>query len=107
LYLLKHNAALDKSQVLKAVERKTNESIDLMISFNKSGTLVLQSLSKNNIGKPIGIVIDNVVYSAPMVKEEISTGECEISGDFTQSEVTLLKSLINNIELPLDFKIVK
>jgi preprotein translocase subunit SecD len=106
LYLLKPDAVLDKSMVLESSESETNESNNLMISFNEKGTLVWQNLSKNNIGKPIAIVIDNLVYSSPFLRSEIKEGKCEISGDFTLSEVTLLKSLINN-ELPLEFKLVK
>jgi SecD/SecF fusion protein len=66
-----------------------------------------QDLSRNNINKSIAMVIDNLVYFAPMLKEEIKSGKCSVSGDFTLEDVTLLKSLINNGELPLDLIIVK
>jgi preprotein translocase subunit SecD len=59
------------------------------------------------MGKPLAIGIDNRVYSAPILKDEITTGTCEISGNFTLNEVVMLKSLINTNELPLEFKLVK
>jgi SecD/SecF fusion protein len=80
---------------------------DIMINFDKNGTLVWKSLSKSNIGKPIAIVLDNVVYCAPRVMGEINNGKCIISGDFSIKEITLLKSLISNDELPLEFKLKK
>lgn len=104
LYLLKHNASLGKQQILDATE---NEYNDISISFNESGTLIWQSVSRNNLNKPIAIVIDNKVYAAPIVKNEISGGNCIISGDYSLNEVRLLKSLITNDELPLEFDLIK
>jgi SecD/SecF fusion protein len=107
LYLLKSKAMLDKQQIIEASVCKINESNDLMITFNERGTLVWRSISLNNMNKSIAIVIDNMVYSTPVLKTEIKDGKCSISGNFTLKEITQLKSLINNDELPLTFKIVK
>jgi SecD/SecF fusion protein len=110
LYLLKPQAAMDKSQILETVvvkQPKNSDYTDLMINFDKNGAQVWQNLSKNNIGKPIAIVIDNVVYSAPKVMGEINNGKCIISGDFSLKDVMLLKSLIGNEELPLEFRLKK
>lgn len=108
LYLLKHQAAMDKSQISETAVMKQNKATDnsdLMINFNNTGTLLWQNLSKSNIGKQIAVVIDNVVYCAPKVMGEINNGKCVISGDFSIKEVTCLKSLINNGELSLEFKL--
>jgi SecD/SecF fusion protein len=107
LYLLKHNAALDKDEILEASAGKADDSYELMITFNENGTLKWQDLSRNNINKSIAMVIDNLVYFAPVLKDEIKSGKCSVSGNFTLEDVTLLKSLINNGELPLDLIIVK
>jgi SecD/SecF fusion protein len=107
LYLLKHQAAMDKSQILEAVVVKSNDiagNPDLMINLNQNGTLVWQSLSKNNIGKTIAIVLDNVVYSAPKLIGEINNGKCTL-GVNSIKEITRIKSLIGNDELPLEFKL--
>lgn len=108
LYLLKHQAAMDKSQILETVvvkqPDKTDHS-DLMINFNNNGVLVWQNLSKNNIGKQIAMVVDNVVYCAPKLMEEINNGKAIISGNFSIKEITHLKSLIDNGELPLEFRL--
>jgi SecD/SecF fusion protein len=107
LYLLKYKAAMDKSQILETVVVKSPDEAgnpDLMINFNKNGTLVWQSLSKSNIGKSIAIVLDNVVYSAPKVMGEINNGKCTL-GINSIKEITRIKSLISNDELPLEFKL--
>lgn len=109
LYLLKQNAALDKTQVQKVSVSNNidNHSAELLIEFNETGALAWQDLSRNNLDKPIAIVIDNAVYATPIVQSEIKGGKCQITGDFTIKEVTLLKSIISNDDLPLKFKLVK
>jgi SecD/SecF fusion protein len=108
LYSLKPQAAMDKFHLLETLvvkhPNKTDHS-DLMLQFDKNGTQEWQSLSKRNIGKPIAIVLDNVVYCAPKVMGEINNGKCIISGDFSIKEITRLKSLISNEELLFDFKV--
>ena len=107
LYLLKRGAVLNNQQILEASIGKMGDNNDLMITFNEDGALIWQNLSKNNINKSIAIVIDHMVYSAPVVKDEIKGGKCSISGNFTLEELTQLKSLINDGELPLDFMLLK
>jgi hypothetical protein len=107
LYLLKHNPVLIRDQILESSVSNMDDSNELMITFNENGAVAWQNLSKNNINKPIAMVIDNNVYFAPVLKNEIREGKCSVTGNFTLNEVTQLKSLINNGELPLDFKIVE
>jgi SecD/SecF fusion protein len=110
LYAVKHQAAMQKSQISEtAVEKEPNESGNyaLMIKFNQSGKTDWANLSKNNIGKSLAMVNDNKVYSAPRVMAEIKNGSCMITGNFTLKDLTCLKSLINNAELPLEYKLIK
>ncbi|MBF0358039.1 MAG: hypothetical protein HQL70_05480, partial [Magnetococcales bacterium] len=44
------------------------------ISFNRQGTRKFGQLTKANVGKRMAIVLDKVVYSAPVIREEISGG---------------------------------
>lgn len=108
LYVLKQNAALDKSQIKKVMvsNNKNTNSAELQIEFNENGALTWLNLSRNNLDKPIAIVIDNAVYAAPIVRSEIKSGKCQITGDFTLPEIALLKSIIGNKDLPLEFKLV-
>jgi hypothetical protein len=107
LYLLKARSVLGKQQIQESSVNKSGESHELMIRFNENGTLVWQSLSKSNMSKSIAVVMDYVVFAAPIIRDEIKGGRCSISGSFSLEEITLLKSLINNGDLPLDFKIVE
>jgi len=110
LYFVKHPAAMQKSQISESVvEKGPNESDHdaLMIKFTPFGTAEWANLTKSNIGKSIAMVIDNTVYSAPRVMSEIKNGSCMITGNFTTKEITCLKALINNAELPIDFILIK
>lgn len=66
------------------------------IEFKADGTNKFYELTKDNVGKPVAIVIDNVVVSAPVVNAPIDGGKASITGNFTEEGakelVTLLKS---------------
>lgn len=57
--------------------------------------------SRENIGRALAIVVDNEVYSAPMVQSEIAGGSMQISGSFTQQEAKNLASVLNESVLPV------
>lgn len=56
------------------------------IKLNKEGTEIFKKMSGQNIGKPIAIVLNKTLISAPYVKEEIPEGRLQISGNFTMEE---------------------
>lgn len=60
-----------------------------------------------NLNKSVAIVLDNQILSAPVVRSEINSGRCSITGNFDKSEANFIVAVTNNEELPLDFKIVK
>ena len=51
--------------------------------MNAEGSKIWEQLTRENIGKCIAIVLDNQVYSFPVVNTEISGGSSQISGNFT------------------------
>ena len=53
------------------------------MSMNTEGSRLWAALTKANTGKAIAIVLDDAVYSAPMVHGEIAGGNSQISGNFT------------------------
>ena len=50
------------------------------LEFDSKGTKAFAKATKANIGKPIYIIYDNQVISAPNVQEAITKGECTIDG---------------------------
>ncbi|MFZ4260519.1 protein translocase subunit SecDF [Sphingobacterium sp. HJSM2_6] len=55
----------------------------------------------------IAIVLDNVVYSAPSVSDEISGGSSQISGNFTFEDTKDLANVLKAGRLPTTAKIVE
>lgn len=71
------------------------------------GTRIWAQMTRENVGKPIAIVLDNVVYSAPFVQNEIPYGNSQITGSFTTTEAQDLASILQSGKLPAPAKIVQ
>ena len=56
---------------------------------------MLQS-PKENINKRLAIVLDGHLYSAPVIRSEISGGKAQITGSFTEEEANALAAKIND-----------
>jgi SecD/SecF fusion protein len=57
--------------------------IAIKMNMDKIGTNIWAKMTTRNVGKPIAIVLDNFVYSAPNVNDPITTGKSQISGNYT------------------------
>ena len=76
-------------------DRITNQSV-VSMSMNQVAAEKWAQITRDNIGRCIAIVLDNQVYSFPVVNTEIAGGNSQISGNFTIDEAkdlaTVLKS---------------
>ena len=61
---------------------RTNEPI-IAFRFNQSGARKFGKFTKDNVGSPFAIVLDNKVISAPVIREPILGGSGQIRGSFT------------------------
>jgi SecD/SecF fusion protein len=68
--------------------------------MNSSGAKTWAKMTEENIGKPIAIVLDNIVYSAPNVISKIDGGNSSISGNFTTEEAQDLANILKSGKLP-------
>jgi SecD/SecF fusion protein len=59
---------------------------EVSMSMNAEGAKVWARLTGNNVGRAIAIVLDNYVYSAPNVNQEIKGGRSSITGGFTVTD---------------------
>lgn len=109
LYVLKSVAVMDSKNVAEAYTAKQENSVNagVFINLDDDGRELWQEITNRNIGKSIALVIDNEVYFAPRVMEEIGDGKCMISGNFSQIEANRIVSLITTKRLPAAFKIVE
>ncbi|GAA0890333.1 hypothetical protein GCM10009122_00110 [Fulvivirga kasyanovii] len=72
---------------IKKVYNEYTNSPEISIVLTKDGTRKFSLLTKENIGKPIAIVIDHKIVSLPTIQAEISGGQLIISGGFSEKEV--------------------
>jgi len=77
------------------------------LKFNKQGADLFAAITKRNIGKPVGIFLDNIPLTTPTVSNEIPDGSAVITGNFTSDEVKKLTIAINSGALPLPIKLVE
>lgn len=74
------------------------------LEFDAKGTKAFAKATKENIGKPIYIIYDNQIISAPNVKEAITKGECTIDGMESYEAAENLASSIRIGSLPVELK---
>jgi preprotein translocase subunit SecD len=84
-----------------------NGKPQVALSFTKEGADLFAVVTKRNIGKPVAIVLDNFILSAPTVQQEILEGNAVVTGNFTIEEAKKLAISINSGALPLPIKLVE
>ena len=77
------------------------------MSMNTEGSRLWAALTKANTGKAIAIVLDDAVYSAPMVHGEIAGGNSQISGNFTIEDTKDLANTLKSGRMPAPARIVQ
>jgi SecD/SecF fusion protein len=80
---------------------------DVQMTMNALGARSWENLTGENVGKPIAIVLDDVVYSAPAPSERITGGRSNITGSFTVEEAQDLANILKTGKLPAPAKIVQ
>lgn len=77
------------------------------MQMNTDGARRWAELTKANVGKAIAIVLDNAVYSAPRVNDQISGGNSEITGSFTIEDTKDLANTLKSGRMPAPARIVQ
>lgn len=81
--------------------------VAIKMNMDKVGANIWAKMTGRNIGKPIAIVLDNIVYSAPNVNDAITTGNSQISGSYSIKEAQDLAEILKSGKLPAPAKIVQ
>lgn len=77
------------------------------IEFNEEGSKKFEEITGRNVGKPVAIILDDSIVSAPNVNEKIIGGKAQISGNFTVDEANKLEVQLNAGALPVPVKLVE
>lgn len=63
--------------------------------------------TRTYLGQPIAIVIDDQIYSAPVVQNVIANGRAQITGNFSLQEAKQLSDILNGGALPVQLEIIE
>jgi len=81
--------------------------IQISMQMNSESAGIWKTLTEKNIGRPIAVVLDNVVYTAPNVNSVIPNGQSVITGNFSQKEATDLIDVLRSGKLQVRAKIIQ
>lgn len=76
-------------------------------TFDAVGARKFGDITRQNVGRPFAIVLDNQVISAPVIREPILGGRGQISGNFTAQSATDLALLLRAGALPAPLNVVE
>ncbi|MDR0394072.1 MAG: protein translocase subunit SecDF [Tannerella sp.] len=79
-----------------AQDRMSRAEQVVSMTMNAEGAKAWARLTKENIGKSVAIVLDDLVYSAPTVQVEITGGQSQISGQFSIEEAKDLANVLKS-----------
>lgn len=85
----------------------TSGQPQVQLRFSSGGSKKFADITKRNVGKPVAIVLDNIIIQAPNVNEPILTGDAVISGGFTQEEAKAVSTQLNAGALPVSLSILQ
>jgi len=85
---------------------QNNEAV-VSFTFDRVGAKKFGRVTNDNIGKKLGIILDNKIISAPTIQEAITGGSGQITGNFTFQTATDLALLLRSGALPAPLKIVE
>lgn len=83
------------------------QTAEVMLEFDKKGAELFAEATTANVDKPLVIVLDQKVISAPIVEEPILNGQARITGDFTAKDAQDLAVLLRSGALPVSFEVME
>ena len=89
------------------VQQAGRSEQQVSMAMNAEGAKAWARLTKENIGKAVAIVLDDMVYSAPNVQVEITDGRSQITGHFTPEEAKDLANVLKSGKMAASVHIVQ
>jgi len=108
-YLIKKRVIVSGEELVDSqasFDGQTNEPV-VTFRFNSAGATRFAKITRDNVGRPFAIVLDNKVISAPVIQTAITGGSGQISGSFTVAETINLSILLRSGALPAPLVIIE
>lgn len=91
--------------IMASIDANTGESV-VQLQFDEKGKQALADFTGANVGRPIAIVLDGEVLTAPTIQEAIRGGLVQISGNFTRDSANQLAIILRSGALPTPLVLV-
>ncbi len=101
------NVLVDGVNVINATKQTENDQVVVQLEFDETGKQAFADATQANIGKPLYIMMDETVISAPTVNQAITNGQAVISGDFTAETAGELADKIRAGSLPFNLTVAE
>ncbi len=107
-YLVKERAVMTGESLQDALVTigEFNEP-QVSITFDGAGAVQFERITSENVRKRLAIVLDDSVYSAPVIQERIGGGRAQISGAFTMDEANDLAIVLRAGALPAPVHVIQ
>jgi len=108
-YLVKQRSLMTGEYLTDArvqIDSQFNEPY-VAIDMDRKGARIFERITEENVKKRLAIVLDNKVYSAPVIQEKIPGGSARITGSFTAQEARDLAIVLRAGSLPAPVKIIE
>ncbi len=79
----------------------------VIFRFDTKGATKFGRATSENVGRPFAIVLDNEVLSAPVIREPITGGAGQISGDFSAQSANEFAALVRAGPLPVKLRVIE
>jgi preprotein translocase subunit SecD len=79
----------------------------IAMDFNRRGAAQFERITGEHVGERLAIILDDRVYSAPVIKDRIAGGHAVIEGMFTSEEASELALVLRSGSLPAPVKILE
>jgi preprotein translocase subunit SecD len=96
----------DLTDAQTGFDQRSGEPV-VNFKFNTAGSRKFAQATTENVGQPFAIVLDNKVISAPVIREPITAGQGQISGNFTVQSANDLAVLLRAGALPAPLTVVE
>ena len=87
-------------------EPNTNEPV-VTFRFDSAGSNRFAEITRENVGRPFAIVLDDKVLSAPVIREPITGGSGQISGNFSAESASTLSAMLRAGALPAKLTVIE
>ncbi|MBA7624122.1 Protein translocase subunit SecDF [subsurface metagenome] len=100
VFLVEKEPVLTGEELSTAAPKIYEARPEVSLKFTRKGAGIFKEVTGKHVGEQLAIILDDVVYSAPVIREKITGGEARITGRFTMDEAKDLANVLRHGALP-------